>query len=392
MLHKTLTKSLIAGAVLSGLAFNAQAAEGPEWSFGGYVKLDAMMSDYSDGSAGSGSDKNIGRQFYIPSLTPVGGQGDDAVTDFHARQSRFWFDVKQGLENGETITGRIEIDFMTVPSGDERITNSYAPRLRQAFLKYKNWTIGQTWSNFQDLSILPESVDFIGATDGMVFMRQPQVRYTQGNLSFSLENPETTVSLVSGTGAVSRLATSEGIMPDLTMKYTGKSDNFSYSVAGLVRQLAHDIDGDGDDETVAGYGVTFGAKYSLGNGNDIRASFTAGSGVGRYMGLNTFNGAYIASDGSLEALDVMGVTLAYRHNWNEKTRSNFVFSRGWADNTDNLETSSATDYTQRFGVNVMHSVDKKLTFGAEISRATRETANNLDGDLTRLQFMAMYSF
>ena len=138
MLHKTLTKSLIAGAVLSGLAFNAQAAEGPEWSFGGYVKLDAMMSDYSDGSAGSGSDKNIGRQFYIPSLTPVGGQGDDAVTDFHARQSRFWFDVKQGLENGETITGRIEIDFMTVPSGDERITNSYAPRLRQAFLKYKN--------------------------------------------------------------------------------------------------------------------------------------------------------------------------------------------------------------------------------------------------------------
>lgn len=393
MLHKTLTKSLIASAVLGGLAFNAHAAEGPEWSFSGYVKLDAMVSDYGDGQAGGGSDKNIGRQFYIPSLTPIGGNGDDAVTDFHARQSRFFFDVKQNLENGEAISGRIEIDFMTVPSGDERITNSYSPRLRQAYLTYKNWLIGQAWSNFQDLSILPESVDFIGATDGMVFMRQPQVRYTNGNWSFSVENPETTVSRVDPTtGAVSRIASSEGLMPDVTAKFKGKSGNFSYSVAGLFRQLAHDIDSDGDDETTTGYGVTFGGKLAFDNGNDIRASFTAGSGIGRYMGLNTFNGAYIDPTNSLETLDVMGVTLAYRHHWSEKTRSNLVFSRGWADNTDNLEGSQATEFTQRVGFNLMHSVDKKLTFGGEISLAQRENDRGIDGDLTRLQFMAMYSF
>src|SRR5690554_1794408 len=255
MLHKTLTKSLIASAVLGGLALNAHAAEGPEWSFSGYVKLDAMVSDYGDGQAGGGSDKNIGRQFYIPSLTPIGGNGDDAVTDFHARQSRFFFDVKQNLENGEAISGRIEIDFMTVPSGDERITNSYSPRLRQAYLTYKNWMIGQAWSNFQDLAILPESVDFIGATDGMVFMRQPQVRYTDGAWSFSVENPETTVGLIDEvSGAVSRQATGEGLMPDFTAKYKGSSGNFSYSIAGLVRQLAYDIDSDGSDETATGYG------------------------------------------------------------------------------------------------------------------------------------------
>lgn len=397
MLHKTLTKSLVASAVLvglaGGLATNAHAAEGPEWSFGGYVKLDAMISDYGDGSAGAGTDKNIGRQIYIPSLTPVGGQGDDAVTDFHARQSRFFFDVKQKLENGEDISGRIEIDFLTVPSGDERISNSYAPRLRQAYLQYKNWLIGQAWSNFQDLSILPESVDFIGATDGMVFMRQPQVRYTSGAWSFSIENPETTVSLVdAGTGAVSRAATSEGIMPDFTAKYKGKSGNFSYSVAGLVRQLAYDIDSDGSDETATGYGVTFGGKLAFDNGNDIRASFTAGSGIGRYMGLNTFNGAYVDPNNSLESLDVMGVTFAYRHHWSDKTRSNIVYSRGWADNTDNLEGSLATEFTQRIGFNVMHSVDPKLTFGGEVSLAQRENDAGQDGDLTRVQFMAMYTF
>ena len=38
--------------------------------FTGYIKVDAMVSDYSDGTIASGS---VGRDFYIPSLTPVGG-------------------------------------------------------------------------------------------------------------------------------------------------------------------------------------------------------------------------------------------------------------------------------------------------------------------------------
>ena len=193
-------------------------------------------------------------------------------------------------------------------------------------------------------------------------------------------------------GAVSRAATGEGIMPDFTAKYKGKSGDFSYSVAGLVRQLAYDIDSDGSDETATGYGVTLGGKLAFDNGNDIRASFTAGSGIGRYMGLNTFNGAYVDQNNSLETLDVMGVTFAYRHNWTDKTRSNIVYSRGWADNTDNLEGSLATEFTQRIGFNVMHSVDKKLTFGGELSLAQRENESDQEGDLTRLQFMAMYSF
>ncbi len=393
MLQMSLTKSLIASAVIGGLAATAQAADGPEWSFGGYVKFDAMVSKYGDGPAGPGTDNNVGRQFYIPGLTPVGGASDDPVTDFHARQSRFWFDVAQQLDNGEKITGRIELDFLTVPSGDERVTNSYAPRLRQAYLQYQHWLVGQAWSNFQDLSILPESVDFVGVPDGIIFMRQPQVRYTRGAWSFSLENPETTVSNVNTlTGGVSRITKSQGYVPDFTVKYKDRVDNFSYTVAAIARQLVYDIDDDGSHESTAAFGVTVAGKYLLDNGNDIRASFSVGSGLGRYLALNTYNGAYISSNGSLEALDVMGLTLAYRHHWTEKTRSSFVYARGWADNEDILDGTLATDHTQRFGVNLMHSIDKKLSVGAEISLAQREVASGLDGDLTRLQLMAMYSF
>jgi len=56
-----------------------------EINIGGYVKLDAMLTDTSDGQIATG----IGREFYVPSLTPVGGTGESATWDMHARQSRF---------------------------------------------------------------------------------------------------------------------------------------------------------------------------------------------------------------------------------------------------------------------------------------------------------------
>ena len=130
--------------------------------------------------------------------------------------------------------------------------------------------------------------------------------------------------------------------------------------------------------------------------DDIRASVTTGSGLGRYLGLNTWNGAYIDSNGELEAIDSTGVSFAYRHFWSEKLRSNVVYSRGWADNDEELLASvnpaTYTEYTQRLAFNLMYSPASNLTFGAEISQANRETEANVDGDLNRLQLMAMYKF
>ncbi|HAS13701.1 MULTISPECIES: DcaP family trimeric outer membrane transporter [Idiomarina] len=383
---KKFTVSAASAAVLGVMSLGAQANE-TDIDFGGFVKLDMMVSDYTDGQAPSSG--SIARQQYIPSLTPVGGEGDDMVTDFHARQSRFFLTTDTELDNGETLTGHIEMDFMLTPDGDQRISNSYNPRLRHAFLKYGKWTFGQTWSNFQDLNILAESVDFIGITDGIIFNRQAQIRYTSGGFSASIENPETTVTPVGG----GRIISSDGFAPDVTFKYTGKTDNLTWQASALLRQLTYDVSQTGDDETTFGYGVSFGAKYTFGM-DDIRASVTTGSGLGRYLGLNTWNGAYIDSNGELEAIDSTGVSFAYRHFWSEKLRSNVVYSRGWADNDGEVLALAGdmTEYTQRLAFNLMYSPASNLTFGAEISKANRETEASVDGDLNRLQLMAMYKF
>ena len=109
------------------------------------------------------------------------------------KQSRLIFGTDTPVGTDKLST-RFEIDFYGSTLGDQRVTNTYAPVLRQAYVQYKNWLVGQSWSNFQDTAVLVDSVDFIGASDGTVFVRQPQVRYTVGGLSLSAENPETTIT------------------------------------------------------------------------------------------------------------------------------------------------------------------------------------------------------
>src|SRR3546814_10282620 len=80
--------------------------------------------------------------------------------------------------------------------GNEVSTNTHGLTLRQAFVTWNNWLAGQAWSNFQDVAALPEAVDFVGVTEGTTFVRQAQIRYTNGPFSVALENPHTTVGSI----------------------------------------------------------------------------------------------------------------------------------------------------------------------------------------------------
>ena len=131
------------------------------------------------------SQQGIGRDFYVPSLTPVGGVSESATWDMHARQSRFFFTSDTMLENGKKITGRFEFDMMATTIGDQRVSNGFAPEIRHAFVTYDGWTLGQTWTTFMDVNALPDSLDFVGTTDGTIFVRQAQVRYTSGGFQVS---------------------------------------------------------------------------------------------------------------------------------------------------------------------------------------------------------------
>lgn len=379
----SISTAVVLGLMMASPAVLADSASDVNFKFSGYIKVDSMFSSYDSGTLSSG---NLGRDFYIPGLTPVGGVEESTQFDMHARQSRFRF-TADTLVDGEKITGVLEFDMQATPNGDERVSNSYSPRVRHAFLKYGNWLFGQTWSTFQDVTALPETLDFIGVTDGTIFVRQSMIRYSNNGFEIALENPETTVTPYGGGG---RIVTDDNSVPDLIARYTHKADWGHVAVAGMVRQLAYQS-GDVIDASETGYGISITSKIKLG-ADDLRLMFNTGSGLGRYLGINAANGAVLNAANELEAIDSYGYAIAYRHVWNDQWRSTLTYSKFQADNDVSLTGTGVTESTYSTHVNLLYSPNKKITFGAEYGYANRTLENDAEGDMNRIQLSAKYAF
>ena len=203
---------------------------------------------------------------YLPGSIPVGAADEGTDLDAGVQFSRFWFSTDNEID-GKKFKGYLEMDLFGGALGNEAATNTYGVTIRHAFVSYGNWLAGQTWSNFQDLAALPDAVDFVGPTEGTVFVRQTQVRYTNGPWSVSLENPETL--LTPYRGGAGRISSDDNYVPDLTARYLTKGDWGHFTVAGLARQLRYEtttgIDADG-----SGYGLSVSGKYNLGKSDDLR--------------------------------------------------------------------------------------------------------------------------
>ncbi|MBE0369424.1 MULTISPECIES: DcaP family trimeric outer membrane transporter [Pseudoalteromonas] len=387
MTIKNLTiKTLTAFAVSSALSAPVYAAAIGDTTvnYGGYVKLDAIWSDFSDGTLPSA---HIGRDFYVPGTTPVSAtHSEDAVFDMHARQSRFNFGTATKLTDGSEIKTKIELDFIVSTGGNERVSNSYSPRLRQAFVTYKGWLFGQAWSNFQNVGALPETLDFVGPGEGTVFVRQAMAKYSVGNWSFSAENPESTIT----TADKGRVVTDDASMPDFTARYNHQADWGNIVISALARQLTYKI-GEAD-ESETSLGVSASGRVNLGK-NNIKFMITQGKGLGRYVGLNVANGA-VYDGTNLHAIDSTSGFISYQHHWNTQLRSTFLYSFFSADNETSLLTITGdpTESSMSYSANLLYSPVKKLTFGAEYKVGTRETQSGLDGDINRLQLSAKYAF
>jgi hypothetical protein len=359
------------------------------YKFGGFVKLDALYSDFGAGAVPGDS---IGRDFYLPAAIPVGppdGAAGETYLDLHAQSSRINFSSTHILDDNRHLGSFVEIDFMLSDAGDERVSNSFQPRLRHAFLTYEQWLFGQTWTTFQNVPALPETLDFIGPTESTIFIRQPQARYTHGPWQFALENPETTLTPYGG-GA--RITADDSRLPDLVARYNGGGERGSFTVAALLRQLRYEHAAAGIGDAASAYGISLSGLLKTGTRDDVRWMLSSGRGLGRYIGLNTADDAVLDAGGQLQVIDSTGLFGAYRHYWNDRWRSNLLLGFLWVDNDPDLTGPAATREARSLHLNLIWSPQPQLDLGAEFIYADRETEGGEDGDLTRLQLSAKYAY
>jgi len=344
---KTMQKGLLAGAVAlafaapSMAAFTVDLGDQGSISFGGYLKMDARHV--------SGD---------IPFTNYWRSQGassavDTASTAFSMKESRLTTTYKR---NG--VTAYVGFDLYGASDGNEVVSNSEKLRLRQAFISYNGWKVGQAWSAATNLIAIPEAVDFAGPLVGMVFVRQPQIRYTSGNWTFSVENPETYASgLIAGraNGAGTTSSNTQETIPDFITSYATSGDWGNIQVNGIVRS----IDEGGANHTATGIGAA--AKLKFGQ-DDVRMQLNVGE-WGRYIGggqgveLNDFDG-----DGDMEMDSTVAYTIAYRHVMGDGWRTNIYYG--------GLDGDESKRDRRHFGANLMTTLAPGITGGLEVGRYT----------------------
>ncbi|SFL98159.1 DcaP family trimeric outer membrane transporter [Marinobacter zhejiangensis] len=329
-------------------------------SFGGFIKADVIY-----GSNGNGH-KN-GYSIGLPrSFASAAATDNDWKVGFTARETRFSIGTETDDVAGHTLRTYLEMDFNQAADsdGNEIVSNSYSPRLRQAYGNWNGWSFGQTYTTFSDLAAMPEILDQ-GKMAGFIYVTQPQLRYTTsapgGSFMVALENPE------DGFGSVSY---DDQSYPDLTARYQFRGHYGVYSVSGIVRNLEDDAS---NDTELTG-AVGFSARIPTYGKDDLRLQYNYGA-LGRYMGLYTYPDVDLAAQaaGKVEALESYGVTAAYRHFWTPSWRSSLTVSHTEivSDLTNPVATPVANgtlsyfDSSSSVHANLLWSAHKNLTLGLE---------------------------
>lgn len=326
---------------------------------------------------------------FITSAIVVGGKPSgvpDSRTTFTANDSRLVIGSATPTGIGRLSTF-ISADFF----GN---TDSTSPklRLRQAFGQLDDFflggslRVGQSWSTWDDVPSLPETLDFQGP-NGSQQGRKPLVRWARdvdNRLAFwaAIEDPDS--SIENGT---SRTRWPDGV---LALNYR---DNWGHlKPAILLRDVCAEASGSGTRSE-----FSWGASLSstillpiLGKKDNFKFQLVYGRGIGSYMNEDGVNDG-VLQGAELKLLPVFSGFGAVQHWWTEGLRSNAVF--GWVDvDNQDAEPGSALSRTLYLAGNLIWSPVRQMDIGGEILWGQRKNRDRASGAATRIQFSAKYKF
>lgn len=337
-----------------------------------------------------------------------------------AATTRFGFDFSRPTDLGE-LTGKIEADFAGGIAADSssRTTNGNGSlRVRHAYFSLGKWLVGQTTSPFVNTDTAPETVDFNGPM-GYGSTRTVQVRYTQpidanqkvllavegGDVDNINSASATTVFKNSGGAVVQQTTTSGGNrLPALTARYdyTTADKKGLVQVHGLVHENRISVNDD-VDETKLGWGIGVGGKYSLTPADTLFANYYHVKGDNRYLLYG--NSAYVAyqnnataaanaTDLSIYESEFNSGLIGYSHKWSPKVRSTLAAGAIWYKDDNSFAERAPTLNKQLYNVivNSFYTPTKNVDLGVEYTYGQRKTFQDQEGDYSRLNLMAKYSF
>lgn len=324
---------------------------------------------------------------FIPAKIVVPGDSDGQTT-FSANPSRFVLATASSTGFGR-LTSLFSMDLFGKADG-----RAPDPRLRQAWGQLDGVLFGggiragQSWSTWDDVPALPETLDFWGP-NGSDQTRHPLLRWIRPigerwTVWTAVEDPQGSVS---GMAAENDTRWPDGV---LSVIYAG--DWGQVKPALLLR----DIGGKNASGTqrAFGWGVSASGVFNLpwlDRRDNFRWQAQYGEGIGFYVNSDDALPDAAMAGSELQLIPVFAGYVALQHWWNETIRSNATF--GWVDvNNQSLQLGTALDRTFYTSGNLIWSPVPQVDLGVEFLWGEHRNKNGDDGYDPRLQFSAHYRF
>lgn len=337
-----------------------------------------------------------------PSKIPVecpgdAGCGNDGETILSVRQSRLGFKALIPTAVGDL---RTKFEFELFGVGEDAGQTTF--RLRHAYGELGPILAGQTWSLFMDPDVFPNTIDYWGPA-GMVFLRNPQIRYTPLNgeswrAAVAVENPGGALDEgkidPDDINALGEGFSSWDRFPDLTAQVRNQGDWGHVQLGGIVRYLGYEIreqNGGNPDGWELGYGANLSGSFRLFENDAILWQVVGGRGIANYM---NDGGTDLAPNGELNearAVPSLGWLLYYNRQWSERWTSSIGFSEHRQWNTSGQDDTSF-EIGQIGNVNLLFHPIPDMYVGPELIWGRRENYDGEDGTDSRVQLSFHYNF
>ncbi len=327
------------------------------------------------------------KDFVIYDIPVPTAEFKDNKFNFALDQSRIFLKLVGDTEMGRLIA-YIETDFRGGSGG--------LLHLRQAYVSFKHFLVGQTWSTFMDLDGTPYTLDFEGP-NSMLSIRQPMVRYSwpitaKWMLEGAAEVPTLSYSTRTNMAALSYPQS----VPDVIVRTSYSSDFGHVQLAGVLRTLVVPDTLVNKSNHSVGYGFAFSGTVNLPVGFKFQYQATYGKGISHY-----FNGLknrgldllYNPETRSTSLVPVWGGYVNLARTWGRGGifTSNLLY--GLADvniHDDLLPHQYKKGYY--FAVNTVWTFLKYGTIGIEYLHGERKNLDGEKGDANRINALLRYNF
>ena len=341
----------------------------------GFVRGDANY--IIEGSAGDFSD-----------VAKTNGQTRDKLVAT-AKTTRLGLDFKTSV-NGAEVGGKLESDFAGT-------NDSF--RIRQAYLTYENWLIGQTQSNFLS-NHAPFMIDFSTNVGGGT-TRLPMVRYgfdltPATQLFLAAEKPNSSAAQTEFNAQGQRVSVEhiKSSVPTLTAKLAHNFDDKKGNAS--ARALVEVYKDEDINKRKAGWGLAAGTTYQVIDPLKATLDVSYTKGVNGILYGTNANAAFVDDEGNrnIEQNEIWAVQTGLTYSILSNLKTSLGYGALFADKDSDYAdlNPTANKEVQQAWLNLVYSPVKPLEFGVEYVNGERKTFNNEKFKDNRIGLMSKYSF